>query len=310
MRGTKAEFFMIGSNGTGVIGLDARASSARSFLAKSLLASALALIASGAAAAGFDCVIDPSLVLKLGSPLPSILSAVEVERGDPVKRGQLIARMESAIEESTVTLNEARAESTAEIEAKQAVLEQKRAVLKRKLSLQQNNIASSQDVETAQAEFNVAEQDLKLARLNRHMAQLELRRSQATLEQRMIRSPIDGIVVQRALGPGEYVHQDVNIVTVARIDPLNVEAFLPVRYYGQIKVGDAAIVRPDDPVGGDRRAEVSVVDQVFDAASGTFGIRLKLANPERIVPAGLRCRVTFELEGGQIARGREPPAQR
>jgi RND family efflux transporter MFP subunit len=248
-----------------------------------------------AAAAVFDCVIDPSLTLKLGSPIANILDTVAVERGDHVTHGQVVARLESSVEAATVAIDQEKAASTAEIESKEAVLEQKRAVLARKSGLRQNNVSSVQDVETAQAEFRVAEQDLALARLNHGMAGLELRRSQATLEQRAIRSPIDGIVIQRALGPGEYVNQDANILTVARINPLYVEAFLPIRYYGRIKVGDIAGVRPDDPIGGDRSGEVIVVDQVFDAASGTFGVRLRLPNPDDIVPAGLRCRVTFDI---------------
>ena len=36
------------------------------------------------------------------------------------------------------------------------------------------------------------------------------------------------------------------------IDPLYVETFLPIAYFGQIKVGETASVRPNDPVGGDR----------------------------------------------------------
>jgi len=96
----------------------------------------------------------------------------------------------------------------AEIEAKEAVLELKRGIFKRKRSLQANNYASAQDIETAQAEFNVAEQDVAAAKFNRRMAELELQRSQATLEQRIIRSPIDGVVVKRTLGPGEYVHPE------------------------------------------------------------------------------------------------------
>jgi RND family efflux transporter MFP subunit len=254
-------------------------------------------------AATFDCVIDPSLTLKLGSPVTSILDRVEVDRGDQVKQGQVIARLESAVERAAVTLNEARARNTAEIEAKQAVLELKRGILARKRSLQANSYASAQDIETAQAEFNVAEQDLAAAKFNRRIAELELQRSQATLEQRTIRSPVDGVVVKRSLGPGEYVHQESNIITLARIDPLNVETFLPVRYYGQIKLGDTATVRPDQPIGGERPAVVKIVDQVFDAASGTFGVRLELANPEHIVPAGLRCRVSFAMPD-QPADGR------
>ena len=38
---------------------------------------------------------------------------------------------------------------------------------------------------------------------------------------------------------------------------------------------------------------VTVVDQVFDAASGTIGIRLELSNPDYAIPAGLKCQVRF-----------------
>jgi RND family efflux transporter MFP subunit len=253
------------------------------------------VVAGSASAATFDCVMDPFLTVKLGSPVTSILSDVMVDRGDVVKKGQPIAQIESAVEQAVVKINEARASSTAEIEAKQAMLDEKSGVYKRKLDLQTKNVSSTQDVENAQAEFNVATQDLVLAKLNRQMAELETNRSKALLEQRTIRSPIDGIVVQRTLGPGEYVRPEANIVTVASVDPLSVEAYLPVRYYGKIKVGDIAIVHPDEPIGGDHKAAVSIVDQVFDAASGTFGVRLNLPNPAYQLPGGLRCRVDFNV---------------
>jgi RND family efflux transporter MFP subunit len=253
------------------------------------------VVASSASAATFDCVMDPFLTVKLGSPVTSILSAVLVDRGDVVKKGQPIAQIESAVEQAVVKINEARASSTAEIEAKQALLDEKSGVYKRKLDLQTKNVSSTQDVENAQAEFNVATQDLVLARLNRQMAELETNRSKALLEERTIRSPIDGIIVQRSLGPGEYVRPEANIVTVASVDPLSVEAYLPVRYYGKIKVGDIAVVHPDEPIGGDHNAAVSIVDQVFDAASGTFGVRLNLPNPNYSLPGGLRCRVAFDV---------------
>ena len=255
----------------------------------------LALITVQASAATFDCVMDPSLTVKLGSPVTSVLSEVLVDRGDLVKKGQIIAKVESSVEQAAVATNEARAASTAEIAAKQATLDQKSGVYKRKLDLQTHNVTSAQDVETAQAEFNVSKQELEMARLNRQMAELEAKRLRAMLEQRTIRSPIDGIVMQRSLGPGEYVRQDANVVTVASIDPLSVEAYLPVRYYGLIKVGDVATVYPDDPVGGEHKATVSIVDEVFDAASGTFGVRLKLPNHENLLPGGLRCHVAFDM---------------
>ena len=49
---------------------------------------------------------------------------------------------------------------------------------------------------------------------------------------------------------------------------------MPTLYYGQIRSGSAAKIRPEDPVGGIHFAIVTVVDHVLDAASGTFGVRL------------------------------------
>lgn len=268
------------------------------------------VFATGAAAAPatFDCVMEPSLSVKLGSPVASIIANVAVDRGATVKQGQVIAHIESAVEAAVVANNKARADSTAEIKAKQAVLDQKTGILNRKAGLAQQRVASSQDVENAQADFNVAKQELALAVLNHEMAEIELSRSQAALDQRTILSPIDGTVTQRSLGPGEYVHQEATIVSIARIDPLNVETFLPVSYYKLVKLGDVAIVHPNDPFGGDREAKVSVVDQVFDAASGTFGVRLELANPGHALPAGLRCRVGFNV--GEQAVGASGTADR
>ncbi len=52
----------------------------------------------------------------------------------------------------------------------------------------------------------------------------------------------------------------------------------------------------DAPVGGSYPAKVVIVDQVIDAASGTFGVRVELPNPKLELPAGLKCQffLTFE----------------
>ena len=40
-------------------------------------------------------------------------------------------------------------------------------------------------------------------------------------------------------------------------------------------------------------AIVSVVDRVIDGASGTFGVRLEVRNPNSLIPAGAKCRMRF-----------------
>ncbi|MCD4689234.1 MAG: efflux RND transporter periplasmic adaptor subunit, partial [Desulfuromonadaceae bacterium] len=92
--------------------------------------------------------------------------------------------------------------------------------------------------------------------------------------------------------PGDYVGEDA-VLTVASIDPLNVEVVVPVAQFGSIRKGMRAEVRPEAPVGGTYIATVVIVDRVIDAASGTFGVRLLLPNPSNKLPAGLNCDVTF-----------------
>jgi multidrug efflux pump subunit AcrA (membrane-fusion protein) len=95
------------------------------------------------------------------------------------------------------------------------------------------------------------------------------------------------------LGPGEYAFDQAHLVTVSQVDPLNVEVFLPLSQSGRVHVGNIAEVRPEDPLGGSYRATVTVVDHVFDAASGTIGVRLEIPNPDYALPAGLKCQIRF-----------------
>jgi hypothetical protein len=98
------------------------------------------------------------------------------------------------------------------------------------------------------------------------------------------------VVLERLLSPGESAGASP-ILRLARLDPLRVEAFLPVDLLGKITPGMSARVMPE--VGGAHAATVAVADRVADPASATFGVRLELPNPGYRLPAGIRCRVRF-----------------
>jgi multidrug efflux pump subunit AcrA (membrane-fusion protein) len=142
-----------------------------------------------------------------------------------------------------------------------------------------------------------------LARLieQQQLLQLELARATAALEVRTVRSPIQGVVIEKSLSAGEYVSEASHIVTISSVDPLYVETFLPVQYFGQIAEGQTVTVETDAPLSGRYRAQVLVVDRMFDAASSTFGVRLKLPNPGGAIPAGLKCKVSFGLKTASAA---------
>jgi RND family efflux transporter MFP subunit len=266
----------------------------------------LALVLSSGAAAQpapllregeFDCLMDATQRVKLGASVTGLIRSVEVSRGDVVRRGQLVAQLASEVEEANLALARVRAENDAPVASAEQRADYARRRAGRLERLRAGNAVSEREYDEAATEARVAALTLRDAQMNLQAARAELLRAEEQVAQRRILSPVDGIVVERHLAGGEYLHEQAQLLTLAQIDPIHVEVFLPVSYFGQVKLGDIAIVLPEAPVGGSHAAEVSVVDRVMDAASGTFGVRLRLPNPDLSLPAGLRCRIRFRESG-------------
>ena len=260
--------------------------------------------------AEYECVIEPQQVVKVASPVVGVISRLDVDRGDVVRKGQILGMLENGVEMATLALARARATNDFPVESAKARLRFLRLKYARILALQKKAISSLAALQEAEAEVNVAEQQFKETKLAREIARLEVRQAQEIVNQRTLRSQINGVVVERLLYPGEYRNEQTPILTIAEIDQLRVEAFLPIASYNEIRLGDRAVVRPEPPIGGVYTAKVTVVDQVLDAASGTFGVRLALANPDLMLPAGIRCKILFEPQSARpTASALEAPSK-
>ncbi|MEI9924467.1 MAG: efflux RND transporter periplasmic adaptor subunit [Bradyrhizobium sp.] len=208
-------------------------------------------------------------------------------------KDQVVAQLESGVDQAMLELAKAKAESDATVKARQARLVFLAKKRERTTGLQAKGAASDAALDEIESDFGVANQDLRDAEANMRIAQLDVIRAEEVLKLRSIKSPINGVVAERSLLGGEYAYEQAPIMTIAQIDPLNVEVFVPVGLYGTISVGTEATVIGEAPVGGRFTAKVEVIDPLIDARSGTFGIRLLLPNPNNKIPAGLRCKVEF-----------------
>jgi RND family efflux transporter MFP subunit len=261
------------------------------------------LFATGPALAQSDvtCIIKPHVQIQLGSAIGGILSATLVERGDVVKKGQVVAQIESSVEQATVALDRMRAANDAAVRVERADMELTMREAERKKSLVDKGIAGLNALDELQTKVREGEMRMQQAETDRRIAAITADRSERALALKQIRSPIDGVVIERKLAAGEYIYEQTSVMTIAQIDPLNVEVVLPLDRYGSITIGSTATVHPAAPVGGSYPARADVVDPVIDAASGTFGIRLILPNPNRAIPAGIRCSVEWHDEK-QVSR--------
>jgi RND family efflux transporter MFP subunit len=216
-------------------------------------------------ATALEGLIAPSEVVNLSSPVVGVIETINVERGDLVRKGQVLATLKCGVEMAAVQL------------ARAQVAFGKRKALRNE-ELFKKKLISVDDRDAQETEIE--------------LAQLQLQEAEERLALRTLKSPVNGVVMERMLAPGEYIGEGA-LLRLARLDPLYVEVIVPIKMLGTIRNGRKAVVIPEEPVGGKYNARVCVVDRVVDAASGTYGVRLRLPNPGNKIPSGLKCRIEF-----------------
>jgi RND family efflux transporter MFP subunit len=241
------------------------------------------------AAPGHRCLIGPEQVAEVGSQVTGVVASISVERGDFVRRGQLLARLHADAERASVSVASTRAQADADLKAAEANYEFQQQNLDRAENLVKQKFISQQALEKVRAETKVAWQKLIQAKEQQKVAQRELDLARAQLRKRDIRAPFDGIVAERYVSVGERV-EERPMFRVARIDPLRIEVVVPAALYGTVQKGMVARVLPDLPKAEPLDATVILVDRLVDPASNTFRVRAELPNPGGTVPSGLRCR--------------------
>ena len=256
----------------------------------------LGFLGTAAVAGDFDCIIEPRQVIEVRSPIEGLIDRVNVDRGDIVRKGQELAVLDTSLERAAAAIARQRSEMEGAVRSGESRLEFSTKKFERAQDLHGQNYLSAQARDEAVTERRLAESELLDARDNRRLAELELARQNEIIRLKTIRSPVNGIVVERMQHPGELAEAGVGrkpMLKLAEIDTLHVEVLLPAAAYGKVKLGMEIEVVPEIPAGSRHSTSVKVIDRLLDAASGTFGVRLELPNRGHGIPAGIRCSARF-----------------
>jgi RND family efflux transporter MFP subunit len=122
------------------------------------------------------------------------------------------------------------------------------------------------------------QQTLKSAKGQLESAQGKYQGAAAQLGYSEIRSPIDGVVTDRPLYPGEMAAAGTPLLTVMDISQVTARAHIPQQSAALLKAGDAATVTApgfDAPFSG----KVSLVSPALDTGSTTIEVWVQLKNP-------------------------------
>ena len=248
--------------------------------------------------ASFDCLIEPTQAVEIGSPVSGLLDKVYVARGDKVQKGQPIATLESQAEQAAADLARYKSQRTGPTMTAESKTEFSKRKFQRRMLMAVEEFIPTQERDDAEAEYKLALAELQVAKEDKEMAQIEYKHQSGLLALRTIRSPFNGVVADQLLYPGEVLEPSGSkktILKLAQLDPLRVLVILPMAAFRKVNLGMTAQVYPEMPIGGSHSAKVKIVDKLIDAASGTFAAFLEMPNPTLTIPAGAKCRAEFPI---------------
>jgi membrane fusion protein, multidrug efflux system len=168
--------------------------------------------------------IEPERRADLRAEVSAVVLAVLKENGDPVKRGDLIVRLDQTSIRDSLTAAEASARA-----ADQAY-EQAERQFQRMTTLKQTGVVSTQQVEDVEIRRNTAQSDRAEARTRMVTARQQLARTE-------VRAPFDGIVSDRKVSAGDTAAIGKELVKVIDPSSLRFEGLVSADSVGEVKAG-------------------------------------------------------------------------
>lgn len=271
--------------------------------------------------------IAPLITVEVGSQLSGQILELMADFNDEVEAGQIIARLDPQTFETRVREAQASLEvAEAQVSVSQANLARSRAeareadrAFQRARELVERGTYSQVQFDSAEtardsalASVQVAEANLRNARATLDQRQASLESAQVDLERATIRSPIDGVVIDRRVDVGQTVAASLNapvLFIIARdLSRIQIEARVDESDIGQIAVGQPVNFEVD---AFRERAFTGTVRQVRLAAITeqnvvTYTVVIEADNPgQRLLP-GMTANVNIIT--GDVAGALTVPA--
>ncbi len=233
----------------------------------------------------------------VGAKIIGRVVELPVEEGDRLRRGDVIAVLDS--DDLAATLRQAQA-ALAEAEARQADAEREEGRQRRLVEAGVN----------AQASFDASETQLAIARASVDTARANIEAIEARLEYTVIRSPIDGVVIERNVEVGEMVapggfttqQSTGSIVRLADPSSLEVEADVNEAYISRLRLEMPASIEVDAVPDRQYRGKLRQIVPTGDRQRAVVEVKVTIDDgDERLVP-DMSCTVTFLEQGTDQAQ--------
>lgn len=198
--------------------------------------------------------------INVSNEVSGVVSAIVFTSGQPVELGQVLIRLDDAIDEAA--LEALRAErKLAEVQFTRA-----QDLLKKRV--------------TSKAEYDISE-------ANYQAASARVKQQEAIIKRKVIRAPFAGLAGIRQVSLGQYLEAGEHIVSLQALDPIYVDYTLPERHLSRVKPGQQVEVKLDAIPDRVFSGEVSAVNSGVDTGTRTLKVRATLSNPGNVMRPGM-----------------------
>ncbi len=195
--------------------------------------------------------ISPELEVSVSSDVSGEILELPVKEGDPVKKGQVLARIQPDIYQRNLEKTQASVISAeANLAQSQAQFEQKNLAFNRSKLLWQQKTISEADYEQALADYNVAKSTVDASNASLRNAKASLNEAKDNLTKTTIYAPMDGTISRLNVEKGERVvgtaqFEGTEMMTIADLNNMEVVVDVNENDIIRVSLGDTAIIEVD-----------------------------------------------------------------
>lgn len=237
--------------------------------------------------------LKPIRSIEVSTTETGLIEELAVKPGDFVKKGDLMIKLNSAVIEAQYAQAKSKAAMTGRLKAAEAEYNLSRDRYNLMLKLRNQGSSNSAETDRGLANMQIAEGNLDAVKEELAFAELEVARIEAELEQRLLRSPITGQVVEVVRDQSENVsmrleNEPYYLVRVVDLSKLRAEAHVPYDRAADLKKGDRlTVVFPHGK--GRFEGSIDFISPIVDPATGTVKIHVIFPNKSGQIATGVAC---------------------
>lgn len=212
--------------------------------------------------------ITPVQGATISAELPGMVSEIGFESGHPVKKGDLLVKLDASAEQ-------------AQLRSAQANLELAKADFERAQDLSKRGVISTAELDSASSKY--------------FAAKAAVENMQSIINKKEIRAPFDGIAGIREVNPGQMVPAGQKLVTLQALDKVFVDFSLPQQDLGKVKTGLPVKLTTDAIEGREFDGTLSAINSAIDPTTRAVSLQATIDNADHALRAGMFARVRVLL---------------